>query len=92
MLASVIVTVYFIGDALNINEKGGIIEGLRIAAIQEFFILIVGWMGIISGNIFLGGIFITIGMTGLDQDMMQKNLSCKNLKDAQLNMISLQGF
>jgi Na+/proline symporter len=35
---------------------------------------------------FLGGIFITIGMTGLDQDMMQKNLSCKNIKQAQLNM------
>ena len=36
---------------------------------------------------FIGGIFITICMTGLDQDMMQKNLSCRNLKDAQKNMI-----
>ena len=36
---------------------------------------------------FLGGAFITICMTGLDQDMMQKNLSCKSLKDAQKNMI-----
>ncbi|MDR2968194.1 MAG: sodium:solute symporter [Tannerellaceae bacterium] len=35
---------------------------------------------------FFSGIFITIVMTGLDQDMMQKNLSCKNLKDAQKNM------
>ena len=31
--------------------------------------------------------FIAIAMTGLDQDMMQKNLSCKNLKEAQKNMI-----
>lgn len=37
---------------------------------------------------FLGGMFITICMTGLDQDMMQKNLTCKNLADAQKNMIS----
>ena len=37
----------------------------------------------------LGGAFITIAMTGLDQDMMQKNLSCRNLKDAQKNMISM---
>ena len=36
---------------------------------------------------FLGGMFITICMTGLDQDMMQKNLTCKNLNDAQKNMI-----
>ncbi|MBR5297810.1 MAG: sodium:solute symporter [Parabacteroides sp.] len=35
---------------------------------------------------FFSGIFITIVMTGLDQDMMQKNLSCKNLRDAQKNM------
>jgi SSS family solute:Na+ symporter len=35
---------------------------------------------------FLSGIFITVAMTGLDQDLMQKNLTCKNLKDAQKNM------
>lgn len=37
---------------------------------------------------FIGGMFITICMTGLDQDMMQKNLTCKNLKEAQKNMVS----
>lgn len=35
---------------------------------------------------FLGGVFIAVAMTGLDQNMMQKNLSMKNLKDAQTNM------
>jgi solute:Na+ symporter, SSS family len=35
---------------------------------------------------FLSGIFIAIVMTGLDQDMMQKNLTCRSLKDAQKNM------
>lgn len=35
---------------------------------------------------FISGIFITIVMTGLDQDMMQKNLSCRSLRDAQKNM------
>lgn len=35
---------------------------------------------------FFSGIFITIVMTGLDQDMMQKNLSCRNLHEAQKNM------
>lgn len=37
---------------------------------------------------FLSGAFITIVMTGLDQDMMQKNLSCRNLKEAQWNVLS----
>jgi Na+/proline symporter len=36
----------------------------------------------------LGGAFITITMTGLDQEMMQKNISVKTLKDAQKNMIT----
>ncbi|MGL4519701.1 MAG: sodium:solute symporter [Phocaeicola sp.] len=35
---------------------------------------------------FFSGVFLTIVMTGLDQDMMQKNLSCRNLREAQKNM------
>lgn len=37
---------------------------------------------------FFGGMFVTICMTGLDQDMMQKNLTCPSLKDSQKNVIS----
>lgn len=49
-----------------------------------------------ANNYFLkqifGGMFITIAMTGLDQDMMQKNLSCKTLKDSQRNMLTFTGI
>jgi Na+/proline symporter len=38
------------------------------------------------GKQFIGGAFIAIAMTGLDQDLMQKNLTCRNLKEAQKNM------
>jgi Na+/proline symporter len=45
----------------------------------------------LPGNFFLkqilGGAFITIAMTGLDQEMMQKNISVSNLKDSQKNMV-----
>lgn len=37
---------------------------------------------------FFAGMFITIVMTGLDQDMMQKNLSCRSLRDAQKNVLT----
>ncbi|HKI89471.1 MAG TPA: sodium:solute symporter [Draconibacterium sp.] len=47
-----------------------------------------GWRG---GNNFFkqffAGIFITIVMVGMDQDMMQKNLTCKNKREAQKNML-----
>ena len=36
----------------------------------------------------MGGVFITVAMTGLDQEMMQKNISVKNLKDSQKNMVT----
>lgn len=41
-----------------------------------------------SSKQFLAGVFTMIAMTGLDQDMMQRNLSCKNFKDSQKNMIT----
>jgi solute:Na+ symporter, SSS family len=41
---------------------------------------------------FLSGMFITITMTGLDQEMMQKNLSCRNLREAQKNMFTFSGI
>lgn len=37
-------------------------------------------------KMFLGGMFITITMTGMDQEIMQKNLTCKNIGEAQKNM------
>lgn len=40
----------------------------------------------------LSGMFITITMTGLDQDMMQKNLTCKTLRDAQKNVMTSSGL
>lgn len=88
MLASVILTVYFISDQLNLHE-----DGLVSTVEHSKFSRIFFFDDINSSNHFLkhflGGMFITIGMTGLDQDMMQKNLSCKNTKEAQKNMISM---
>jgi len=40
---------------------------------------------------FLGGIGVTVAMSGLDQDLMQKNLSCRNLREAKINMFSFTG-
>ncbi|MDQ2751943.1 MAG: sodium:solute symporter, partial [Bacteroidota bacterium] len=40
----------------------------------------------------VGGMFITVGMTGLDQEMMQKNISVKNLKDSQKNMMTFSAI
>jgi Na+/proline symporter len=89
MLISVLLTVWYISDALHLSEKGGMISTISDSKYSRIFFL----DDINAGNhfikFFLGGMFIAIGMTGLDQDMMQKNLSCRNVKDAQKNMMSM---
>ena len=91
MLAAVITTVYLIGDNLNLKEKTGFINEINQSGFSKIFYFENWHNSNYFWKHFLGGIFITIGMTGLDQDMMQKNLSCKNLKSAQLNMVSFAG-
>ena len=41
---------------------------------------------------FISGALITITMTGMDQDLMQKNLACKNIGEAQKNMFTFSGI
>lgn len=88
MLLSVAFTIWYIYTSLDFS-KVGLIEKLAEKNLSQFFFFEKGWSD--PNNFFkqvLGGMFITIVMTGLDQDMMQKNLSCRNLADAQKNMYS----
>lgn len=85
LLAALVITVIEIAGQLNLNAAETIktVYSHELARIFEFDDLVSKQHFIKQ---FLSGIFITIVMTGLDQDMMQKNLSCRNLKDAQKNM------
>ncbi len=91
MLGSVFLTVYMLSDLLDLSSKGGLVATIKESPYSKIFF----FEDINGSNYFLkhflGGIFITIGMTGLDQDMMQKNLSCKNSREAQKNMLSMAG-
>ena len=86
MLLSVFLTVYFISNALPTTPHGGIINEVAHGPYSKIFF----FEDLYGSNHFLkhffGGIFIAIGMTGLDQDMMQKNLTCRNLKESQKNI------
>ncbi len=88
MLLSVVLTIIAIGQALDL-KPGGIVEAIRISPYSKVFYFEGGWSD--PNNFFkqfLSGALITITMTGLDQDMMQKNLSCRSLRDAQKNMFT----
>jgi Na+/proline symporter len=87
MIVAVILSIYFINDALG-WKFGDFLASGELKKYSKIFVT----DSFLERNhffkSFLGGMFITICMTGLDQDMMQKNLTCKTLKDAQKNMIS----
>ncbi|MCD6064431.1 MAG: sodium:solute symporter [Flavipsychrobacter sp.] len=86
MLLGLIVCVGYIMNALNLDF------GSTWAALQDKGYAKLIHTDPLAPNFFvkqiLGGAFITIAMTGLDQEMMQKNISVSNLKDSQKNMIT----
>ncbi|MCD6012365.1 MAG: sodium:solute symporter [Flavipsychrobacter sp.] len=86
MLLALIICVIYIMHAMNFNF------GEAWQAMQQK-----GYTKMINTDVnspsfflkqILGGAFITIGMTGLDQEMMQKNISVSNVKDSKKNMIT----
>ncbi|QXP78136.1 MULTISPECIES: sodium:solute symporter [Winogradskyella] len=88
MLISVVVAIVFLASALDLNSISEVITYTRESNLTKVFFFENGNDPQYFWKSFLSGIFITITMTGLDQDMMQKNLTCRNLKDAQKNMIT----
>ncbi|MGJ8550830.1 sodium:solute symporter [Winogradskyella wichelsiae] len=88
MLVSVVVTIVFLASALDLNSIGDVITYTKESNLSKVFFFEDGNGPQYFWKSFLSGIFITITMTGLDQDMMQKNLTCRNLKDAQKNMVT----
>ncbi len=87
MIFAVIATIMFISHSLNTSITELISTVHQQDLTQWFF-----WGDWSDKRHFLkqffAGVFITLSMTGLDQEMMQKNLSCKNVHEAQKNMIT----
>ena len=88
MLTAVTLTIYSIVHSLG-GSLSGIYGMIKESGYAQMFFFKGGWDD--PNNFFkqfISGILIAIVMTGLDQDMMQKNLSCKTLKSAQKNMFT----
>lgn len=88
LVSSVILTIFFICNSLDLNIFQAF-ETIKNSGYSKVFF----YEDFITSKFhvskqLLGGIFVTITMVGLDQDMMQKNLSCKNIGEAQKNMFT----
>lgn len=87
MLASVFFAVYMLCSALDIG-LADVYSSIDNAGLGKIFFFENGWAD--ANNFFkqfMAGVSVAIVMTGLDQDMMQKNLTCYTLRDAQKNLV-----
>lgn len=88
LVAAVLLSIFFIADSMNLSLTG-LFTTVKDSAYSKIFF----WDNFMGDKrhfvkYFLGGIGISVAMTGLDQDLMQKNLSCRNLFEAKKNMFS----
>ncbi|WP_188465219.1 sodium:solute symporter family transporter [Marivirga lumbricoides] len=84
MISAVVISIYLMKDGLDMSWTS-LSEKVSNSGYSKIFV----WDWQSGKNFFkqfVSGAFIAIVMTGLDQDMMQKNLTCRTLKDAQKNM------
>ncbi|MBC5837022.1 sodium:solute symporter [Flavobacterium muglaense] len=92
LVSSVFLTIYFICQSLNLSFVDAFEEVKNSNYSKIFF-----FDDFLSSKFhfikqILGGIFVTIAMVGLDQDLMQKNLSCATIEEAQKNMFTFTGI
>lgn len=86
MLLGLIVCIIYIMNNMG-HSVGSTLNELGKKGLTKIFNGDVNSPGFFLKNI-IGGMFITVTMTGLDQEMMQKNISVKTLKDSQKNMVT----
>src|SRR5476651_576138 len=88
LVSSVFLSIYFICRSLHYNILEAA-DAIKKSSYSKIFFF-TDFLGskFHFGKEFLGGLFITVAMTGLDQDLMQKNLSLKNIHEAKKNMFS----
>ena len=91
LVSSVFLTIFFICSSLDYSFFEAF-EAVKTSNYSKVFF----FEDAMKGNYFwkqiLGGIFVTIAMVGLDQDLMQKNLSCATIGEAQKNMFTFTGI
>lgn len=85
MLTALVVVIVLVMGKMNL-DWGALCQTVSESEYSRIFVWD-DWMSKQSfWKQFLSGVFVAIVMTGLDQDMMQKNLTCKNLREAQKDM------
>jgi Na+/proline symporter len=90
MLVGLIVCIVYIMNNMG-HSIGSTLHELNVKGLTKIFNVDVKSSGFFLKQL-IGGLFITVTMTGLDQEMMQKNISVRTLNDSQKNVLSFSGI
>lgn len=91
LIAALIIVIWQVAKGLNLDFVG-IITAVKESPHSRIFVFDDWYSQQNFFKQFIAGMFVTIAMTGIDQEMMQKNLSCKNLREAQKNVCTCSLF
>ena len=86
LVGSLVLTIVFVARALGL-DSGGLVREVSASSMSQVFFFGDPASDRYFWKMFVGGIVVLVAMTGLDQDMMQCNLSCRTPRDAQRNIV-----
>jgi Na+/proline symporter len=91
LIAALIIIIWQVAKGLHLDIPG-IVATVKESSFSRIFVFDDWHSRQNFFKQFISGVFVTIAMTGIDQEMMQKNLSCKNLREAQKNVSTYSIF
>jgi Na+/proline symporter len=91
LIAALVIIIWQVARELNLDFTG-VITAVKASPHTRIFVFEDWYSRQNFFKQFISGMFVTIAMTGVDQEMMQKNLSCKNLREAQKNVCAYSLF
>lgn len=86
LILSVVLCIFFVAQALNF-DFGGMVSAITSSETSRIFFFDNPSEGTYFWKQFLAGVFMVIAMTGLDQDLMQRTLASKNVKESKKGLI-----
>lgn len=86
LVGSIVLCIVFIMRSLGLTSAG-VVQAVCDSPMSRIFFFEDAGSARYFWKMFFGGVFTLVAMTGLDQDMMQRNLSCRSPRDSQINIV-----
>ena len=91
LVGSIVLCIVFIMRSLGLTSAG-VVQAVCDSPMSRIFFFEDAGSARYFWKMFFGGVFTLVAMTGLDQDMMQRNLSCRSPWDSQINIVITEEF